>query len=90
MRDIRIYLKDMLSIIGQYFGLDSWSTSEVMAQRVEQSCGLFIFAAIVATFIEDKNTSDPIHQVMIIMSNTYISSIFSLLSFRCAVPHRAS
>jgi len=73
-KDIRIYLTERLSVIARTFGLESWPTGEALAQLVELSCELFIFAATVANFLEDQNVSDPIHQLQIVMSSAYIAS----------------
>jgi len=73
-KDIRIYLEGRLLAVAKLFGLESWPTGEAIAELVTRSSELFIFAATAANFIEDPNTSDPTHQLGIIMSTTYIAS----------------
>jgi hypothetical protein len=48
--------------------LRSWPSSEVLAQLVELSSGLFIFAATIAYFIEDRKGSNPNRQLRIVLS----------------------
>jgi len=67
-KDIRVYLDTRLSRIARSCGLRSWPTSEELGRLVEQACGLFIFAAIVANFIEDQNASSPNRQLEIVLS----------------------
>ena len=45
------------------FELESWPSSDVLTQLVEQSSGVFIFAATVAYFVEDESASSPIQQL---------------------------
>jgi len=59
-RDIRVYLQGELSRIAQSFELGSWPPMDVLAHLVEQSCGLFIFAATVVHFIEDQDACNAI------------------------------
>ena len=73
-KDIRIYLTDRLSAIAQSFGLGSWPTGKAIAQLVQRSNELFIYAATIANFIEDQNASDPVDQLEIVMVKTYIES----------------
>ena len=74
-RDIHIYLDKQLSCIRQSFELDSsWPSEEDLKSLVKQSCGLFIFAATAAKFIEDRNMNNPKHQLMRLLSTTYIMS----------------
>jgi len=68
-KDIRIYLEGRFSRISQFFELESWPSSEALSQLVERSSDLFIFAATVTNFIEDRNASDPIQQLKIVLSN---------------------
>jgi len=71
-KDIRIYLTDRLSAIARSFGLESWPADEAIAQLVQRSNELFIYAATIANFIEDQNASDPVDQLETVMVNTYI------------------
>jgi len=73
-KDIRIYLQDRLSRTAQSFGLTSWPAGDGLDRLIEQSRGLFIFAATVANFIEDRNASNPRQQLRVILSTTYVSS----------------
>src|SRR5882762_1785786 len=73
-KDIRIYLTGRLSAIARSFGLGPWPTDEAIAQLVERSNELFIFAATIANFIEDQNASDPVDQLEIVMIKTHIES----------------
>jgi NACHT domain len=73
-KDIYVYLTDRLSVIARAFGLRSWPSSEALAVLVEQSSGLFIFAATVANFIEDQNASDPDEQLKICLSAPFTAS----------------
>jgi hypothetical protein len=58
-KDICVYFEDRLTDIARSFDLESWPSSEGLARLVELSRGLFIFAATVAKFVEDKNVSNP-------------------------------
>jgi hypothetical protein len=73
-KDIRVYLEDRLSRIAQSFTLSSWPSKEEVFQLVKQSARLFIFAATVANFIQDPNTSNPKRQLRIMLTTTYIAS----------------
>ena len=68
-RDIRVYLNGRLSRIAQSFQLGSWPSSDSLTQLVEQSCGLFIFAATVANFVDDQSASNPTRQLKIVLSS---------------------
>jgi hypothetical protein len=72
--DILIYLAGRLSYIARSFGLEHWPSQGELDLLVERSSGLFIFAAVVAKFIEDRNASNPIHQLAMVISATYIAS----------------
>jgi len=67
-KDIHVYLETRLLWIAQSCGMISWPTSEDLGQLVELACGLFIFAATVANFIEDQNASSPSRQLEIVLS----------------------
>jgi len=73
-KDIRIYLEYRLSRIAQRFRLKSWPPRDEVTQLVEQSRGLFIFAATVANFIEDPNRSNPKQRLRTMLSTTYVAS----------------
>src|SRR5258705_1934510 len=73
-KDIRIYLEKRLSCIAQSFALESWPSSEALAELVQLSSGLFIFAATAANFIEDQNASNPEEQLKFVLSTVYIGS----------------
>src|SRR5882762_4606458 len=73
-RDIRAYLEGRLSRIAQSYELQSWPSSDVLAHLVEQSCGLFIFAATVVNFIEDQHASNPARQLKIVLSGAGMTS----------------
>jgi len=73
-RDIRIYLQGELSRIAQSFELESWPPIGVLAHLVDQSCGLFIFAATVAHFIEDQDASNPVRQLKVVLSGADMAS----------------
>src|SRR5882762_7481506 len=73
-KDIRIYLQDRLSRTAQSFGLTTWPAGDGLDRLIEQARGLFIFAATVANFIEDRNASNPRQQLRVILAMTYISS----------------
>jgi len=73
-KDIRIYLEERLLLIAQSFRLELWPSSDELAELVERSRGLFIFAATAANFIEDQNASNPQEQLKIVLSATYIAS----------------
>jgi len=80
-KDIRHYLEDRLSRIALSFKLKSWPSGDELRQLVEQSSGLFIFAATVANFIEDRTASNPRRQLKIMLTSAYIAS-------SVASPHR--
>jgi len=67
-KDIRIYLSQRLSRTARSCGLKSWPSVEEMVQLVEQSSGLFIFAATVANFVENRKASNPKRQLEIVLS----------------------
>jgi NACHT domain len=73
-KDIQVYLDGRLSLVARLFELESWPSSEILAQLVELSNGLFIFAATVVNFIEDRNASDPIQQLKLVLSSADIAS----------------
>jgi len=73
-RDIQIFLTERLFVIAQNFRLALWPPSEELAQLVERSSRLFIFAETAASFIEDPNASDPKQQLGIVLSTRYITS----------------
>jgi len=64
-RTFATYLQDRLSRIAQFYGLKSWPSSDNLSQLIEQSSGLFIFAATVANFIQDRTASNPRRQLKI-------------------------
>ena len=66
-KDIRVYLGQRLSRTARFCGLKSWPSIEAMAQLVEQSSGLFIYAATVANFVERK-ARNPKRQLEIVLS----------------------
>src|SRR5882762_4652157 len=67
-RDIRVYLETRLSRIARSCRLESWPTREALTRLVEQSSGLFIYAATVANFIEDRKASSPNRQLVAVLS----------------------
>jgi hypothetical protein len=73
-KDIHVFLADRLAGIARSFQLNSWPSSEEQAKLVELSGGLFIYAATVANFIEDRNASNPMRRLEIMLSTTYIIS----------------
>jgi len=73
-KDIRVYLQGRLSHIAQSFELEAWPDSDALIELVERSSGLFIFAATVANFIEDRNASSPTQQLKAILSSAHIAS----------------
>jgi len=73
-KDIHVYLQERLSSIARSFGLKAWPLSEALAQLVEQSSGLFVFAATAANFIEDRNASHPKRQLGIVLSTGFIGA----------------
>src|SRR5258705_12084346 len=73
-KDIRLYLENRLSRIPRSPKLKSWPSGEALARLVEKSNGLFIFAATTANFIEDRNASNPIQQLKIVLTTQYITS----------------
>src|SRR5258705_7205571 len=74
-KDIYVYRKKRLLYTGQLFSLPSpWPSEENLALLVKQSCGLFIYAATAANFIEDQYVSNPQGQLVHVMSSTYFAS----------------
>src|SRR5258705_3078918 len=73
-KDIRVYLEKRLSRVSRSPKLKSWPPSEALAGLVEKSNGLVIFAATAANFIEDRNASNPIKQLNIVLTTPYITS----------------
>src|SRR5882762_974048 len=73
-KDIRVYLEKRLSRVSRSPKLKDWPPSEALARLVEKSDGLFIFAATAANFIEDRNASNPIQQLKIVLTMPYITS----------------
>jgi len=80
-KDIRNYIEARLSRIAQSFRLKSWPSSEELRQLIEQSSGLFIFAATMANFIQDRTASNPRRQLKIMLTTAYVAS-------SAASPHR--
>src|SRR5258707_6794627 len=73
-KDIRVYLQGRLLRTAQTFELESLPLDKALDSLFEQSRGLFIFAATVANFIEDRNVSSPQEQLQIMLSSSYIAS----------------
>ena len=73
-KDIHVYLEDRLSSVARFLQLEGWPSTLELATLVEQSKGLFIFAATVANFIDDRHASNPKRQLKVLLSTRYIAS----------------
>src|SRR5882762_5633349 len=67
-KDIQVYLEIRLSRVARSCRLKSWPTTEALTRLVEQSSGLFIYAATVANFIEDRKACNPNRQLVAALS----------------------
>ena len=71
-KDIRVYLQKRLSRIARSFSLpSSWPSEEDWRKLVEESRGLFIYAATAANFIGDRIAGNPKRQLAILMSDAH-------------------
>jgi hypothetical protein len=78
--DIEQYLSSKLAVTAKTYSglLETWPSPDDIHSLALLSCGLFIFAATSIRFIEDRNYSDPVGQLAILLQNTSIGMKGSL------------
>ncbi|KAI0736075.1 hypothetical protein C8Q76DRAFT_566522, partial [Earliella scabrosa] len=70
-RDIGIYLRVKFAAVRQSRGLDpDWPTEEDIEVLVEQSRGLFVYAATAANFVSGEDVESPVAQLKILLWKT--------------------
>ncbi|KAI9066894.1 WD40 repeat-like protein [Trametes sanguinea] len=72
-RDIGIFLRRRFTEIGRRFASagSNWVTEEQVERVSQLAEGLFIYAATVASFIEDPKVVDPRHQLNVLIHSVY-------------------
>ena len=74
-QDIKLYLSSALRDLAERDRLDSsWPEEEDIQALATLSSGLFIFAATSIKFVEDRNDSDPVGQLIRLLGGKHLSA----------------